>query len=130
MNEFINIYQGDPTEGAQDGVAVSTFGNFTAPIKFNLNAEQNETAVIKLAVRTEAGYKTKGTTVIADRDDANDHLKLCKTANGTFTDSISFTEEIRNANVIFYVKGISRDSDYPTIDRAACLAIKATKARA
>lgn len=129
MENFINIYQGDVTEGAQDGTKVSS-GTFEAPIKFNLNAEQNEIAVIKLAVRTEVGYKTKGTAIISDRDDADDHLKLCKTEDGEFTDSISFDEEIRDANVIFYAKAISRDSEYPTVDRAACFAIKAVKARA
>ena len=67
MENFINIYQDNPTAGAQDGTKVSTGGTFESPISFNLNAEENEVAVITLAVRTEAGYKTKGTTVIADR---------------------------------------------------------------
>lgn len=130
MDNFIDIYQGNPTAGAQDGTKVSSGGTFTSPISFNLDAEQNETAIIKLAVRTAAGYKTKGTTTIADRDDVDDHLKLCKTENGEFTDSITFDEEITAANKIFYAKAISRDSEYPTLDRAACFTIKAGKARA
>lgn len=125
MYGLIGIYKDNPTEGATDGTEVSTAGTFTAPITFRLDAEQNEVSTIKLAVRTAAGYKTSGTVVIADRDDADDHLKLCWTQNGTFTDSISTNGVITAANKVFYAKGISRDTEYPTVDRAACFAIQA-----
>lgn len=130
MYGLIGIYKDNPTDGATDGTEVSTAGTFTEPITFRLDAEQNETQIVKLAVRTAAGYKTSGTVVIADRDDLDDHLKLCWTQNGTYTDSISTNNVITAVNKIFYVKGISRSSDYPTVDRAACLAIQAGIVRA
>ena len=49
-------------------VAYRSAVDFTSKtISFNLNAAQNEIAVVKLAVRTADGYKTKGTTTISDR---------------------------------------------------------------
>lgn len=125
MYGLIGIYKDNPTKGATDGTEVSTAGTFTSPITFRLNAEQNEIQTVKLAVRTAEGYKTSGTVTIADRDDVDDHLQLCWTQNGTFTDSISTNDVITAVNKIFYARGISRSSEYPIVDRAACFAIQA-----
>ena len=39
---YINLYQGDPTEGGTDGTIVSTGNSFSSPINFELNAEEND----------------------------------------------------------------------------------------
>lgn len=116
---YINVFMDNPTAGAKDGVYVSTNGAFTAPIEFVLDAAKNESQVVKLAVRTEAGYKTTGTTTITDKNDTDDRLKLCWTENGEFADSISTAEEITNANKIFYAKASSSSSEDPQTDTSA-----------
>lgn len=111
---LINFYQGNPTAGAQDGTAITS----DAPIDFTLDASLNESKTIKLAVRTALGYISDGTVTIADVNDTNDRLKLCWTENGTFADSISTNDIIRDTNKIFYAKATSTGSDYPAIERA------------
>lgn len=118
-SEYINVLKDNPTAGAKDGTYVSTDGEFTAPIEFVLDAAQNEVQTLKLAVRTEAGYKTTGETTISDVNDTNDRLKLCWTANGTFADSISTAEEITNANKIFYARATSDSQENPKTDVSA-----------
>lgn len=119
MDEYINVYKNNPTANGTDGTAVSTDGSFSSPIDFVLDAAQNESKTIKLAIRTESGYKTTGTTIITDKNDTNDRLKLCWTENGTFADSISTAEEITSKNKIFYAKASASDSERPQTDRTA-----------
>lgn len=118
-NSYINVYMNNPTEGATDGTAVSTDGDFTAPISFVLDASQNESQKKKLAVRTEQGYVTMGTTTISDNNDTNDRLKLSWTENGTFADSISTANAISSVNTIFYAQASSSSLESPQTDRSA-----------
>lgn len=122
-NAYINVYMNNPTADATDGTAVSTDGAFTAPISFALDASQNEEQIIPLAIRTESGYKTVGTVTISDQNDTNDRLKLCWTADGTFADSISTANEISNANLLFYAKATSADTENPQTDRTASIQV-------
>lgn len=122
-NSYINIYKNNPTAGATDGPAISTGGDFTAPLTFTLDASQNESAVQKCAIRTETGYVTSGTTTISDNNDSNDRLKLCWTADGTFEDSITTDEQISDTNKIFYVKASSDDSENPQTDTSVSIKV-------
>ena len=66
-NPYINIYMNNPTERDKDGTCVSTGGTYTAPISAVLNPDSMKgeySKVLKLAVRTEEGYKTVGETMI------------------------------------------------------------------
>ena len=116
-NDYINIYTNNPTAGATDGTAVSQNGDFTAPITFTLDASENESKTVKLAIRTETGYTATDVT-IEDQNDTNDRLKLCLTENGTFTDSISIGS-VSTTNTIFYARASSADTESPTTDRTA-----------
>ena len=122
-NPYINVYTNNPTAGGTDGTAVSTDGAFTAPISFSLDASRNESQTLPLAIRTQTGYKTMGTTVIQDQNDSSDRLKLCWTANGTFTDSISTTDEITATNKMFYARASSSDTETPKTDRSISLKV-------
>lgn len=114
--DYVNLYMNNPTAGATDGTAVSTGGTFTAPIDFALDASQNESKTVKLAVRTESGYTVSGMS-IADLNDTNDRLKLCLTENGTFADSISIGS-VSAVNTIFYARASSADTENPQTDRS------------
>lgn len=115
-NAYVNIYKNNPTAGGTDGTAVSTGGTFTSPISFTLDASQNENQTVKLSIRTENGYVVNNAT-ISDQGDTNDRMKLCKTENGTFTDSISFTQ-VTSTNQIFYARASSSDTENPQTDRS------------
>lgn len=118
-NSYINVYKNNPTVGLTDGTAVSTGGDNTSPIEFTLDASINESKKQKLAIRTEAGYVTTGTTTISDNNDTNDRLKLCWTENGTYADSISTADAIDSVNTIFYAQASSSSLEAPQIDRSA-----------
>lgn len=122
---LINLYKGNPTAGGTDGTAVSMAGNFSSPISFTLDASQNESAVEKLAVRCNAGYKTTGVTTISDNNDTADRLKLSLTENGTWADTLTINSSIGAANVIFYAKATSSSSELPQLDRGASLKVTA-----
>ena len=115
--DYINIYKNNPTAGTTDGTAVSTEGTFLAPISFTLDASENESQTVKLAVRTEQGYIASDVS-IADQNDTNDRLKLCLTEDGEFTDSISIGS-VSAVNTIFYARASSADTENPQTDRSA-----------
>lgn len=129
-NPYINIYKNNPTAGLTDGTLVSTDGEFTSPINFVLDATQNESKILKLAIRTEQGYVTTGEVTISDVNDTNDRLKLSWTENGTFADSISTTDEITAVNKIFYAKGSSVSSERPQTDNSASFQVSCVVASA
>ena len=124
-NQYINVYMNNPTAGETDGTVVSTDGAFTAPFSFTLDAAQNESQALPAALRTESGYQTTGTTTISDNNDTNDRLKFCKTADGEFTDSITFEESITAVNTLFYIKASSADTENPQTDRSISIRINA-----
>ena len=115
-NPYINIYMNNPTAGATDGTAVSTDGDFTAPISFVLDASINESKKQKLAIRTESGYIASDVT-IADYGDFDDRLKLCLTENGIFADTLSIGS-VSAVNTIFYAQAGSSDTENPQTDRS------------
>lgn len=123
-NAYINVYKNNPTEGATDGTAVSTDGDNTSPIEFTLDASQNESATVKLAIRTESGYITTGNTTITDLNDTNDRLKLSLTENGGFSDTITLGT-ISAVNTIFWAQASSSSAENPQTDRSASFQINA-----
>lgn len=114
----LNIYKDNPTAGGSDGTKVSLNGDFSAPVNFSLDARNDDEQIIQLALRCDDGYKTRGSTTVSDSNDISDRFSLCKTADGTFADSITFDDVITNENVIFFAKARSIGSDYSTIDRS------------
>lgn len=60
MGTYYHLYMNNPTAGAADGTKVSEDHAFTAPISAVLNASNNESKLIKLAIRCESGYETVG----------------------------------------------------------------------
>lgn len=116
-NAYLNVYKNNPTAGETDGTAVSTDGEFTAPISFVLDASENESAVQKLAARTESGYIATEVT-ISDYNDTNDRLKLSLTENGGYSDSISLGT-VSAVNTVFWAQAGSSSTENPQTDRSA-----------
>ena len=116
---IIAVYKNNPTAGTTDGVAVSEGGTFVAPVQFNLNVLRNTEEIQKLAVRTEPGYTTAGTTTISDSGDTADRIQLSWVQDGEYSDSISTDAPITSTNVVFYVKGRCASGEHSTSDRSA-----------
>lgn len=114
-NQYINIYQGDPTAGETDGVLVGS-GDEDNPIAVTLNASQNEVKTIKLAVRCNNGFQTYGDTVIRDMNDANDRWKFALLENGDFSDEITINSVIDTVNTIFYGRASSDSLEGQKVD--------------
>lgn len=123
-NPYINIYKNNPTAGLSDGTAVSTDGDYTAPITFALDASQSESQQLKLAIRTESGYITVGNTTISDTGDINDRLKLSLTENGGYSDIITLGS-ISAVNTIFWAQAGSSSTENPQTDRSASFVVNA-----
>lgn len=64
MGTYYHLYMNNPTAGAVDGTQVSEDHAFTAPISAVLNASNNESKLIKLAIRCEKGYETIGNVTL------------------------------------------------------------------
>lgn len=116
-NAYINVYKNNPTAGGTDGTAVSTDGDFTAPISFILDASQNESKKQKLGIRTESGYVATEVTIV-DLNDTNDRLKLCLTENGIYADTLSIGS-VSAVNSIFWAQAGSSSTENPQTDRSA-----------
>ena len=123
-NPYINIYKDDPTAGGTDGTAASMGDSYASAILIQLNAEQNESKIIPLAIRTESGYHARNVT-ISDLNDADDRFKLCKTEDGDYSDSIVF-DEITTTNTLFYLKASSVNTEPPQTDRSVKLRFAGT----
>lgn len=118
---MLKFYLG-ATSGLSDGTPVSFDHSFSSPIHFDLDAVNDDEQIIPIGVRTDYGYKTYGATTIYDTNDINDRYQLCKTAGGSYADSITIDEPITNANVIFYAKSRTTSDEFSTLDRYARIA--------
>ena len=121
---LINIFKNNPTVGLTDGASISAAGDFSAPIQFSLDAASNESAVQKLAIRTNSGYRVNGNTTITDINDSNDRIKLSLTENGTWSDTLTIGG-VSDVNTVFYIKASSASTELPTLDRSASLKVTA-----
>lgn len=122
---LINIYNGNPTAGATDGVAVSS-GNYNNPVSFTLNAANAEAAVQTLAIRCNSGYQTSGNTTLADEGDTLDRVKFGLTASGPWTDKLVLLDTITDVNKLIYVKASSSAEELPQLDRSVSIKVTAT----
>lgn len=115
-SEYINIYMNNPTVGETDGTVVSTDGTQLNPLTVTLDATQNESKKIKLAVRTESGYAATDGATISDYNDTNDRWKFSLTENGTYSDTIIIASSISSVNTIFYGQATSSSLENPSRD--------------
>ena len=114
-NLWLNVYKDNPTEGGTDGVLVSENGEMTSPVDVTLNAAQNESKTIKLALRCRDGYKTDGAATIQDDGDLNDRWKFSTSQDGVFSDVITIANDITTVNTVFWARIDSDSSENPSI---------------
>ena len=134
-NPYINIYTGNPTAGAKDGILVSSDGSYSSPIEGILNKGQLETKTMKLAIRAEEGYTTAGNLTRIYTGNATDTdyayqsfsaLKLGWTENGEFKAVIETNETINSTNKIFYAQFSMSSDEMPMVDKSMKIAVAAS----
>lgn len=124
-NEYINIYKGTVTKGAQDGTLVSQNDIQTDPLEVELDATNNEVKYIKCAIRTQSGYKSSRTSIsfvgqtrdkwqIAKDENFKDAEDAKK--NGAFKSTLVIADEVNDTNTIFWVKVSSSNDERPRRD--------------
>lgn len=123
-NQYINIYKGNPTAGAVDGTAVSTDGAYTSPISITLDVASSQAQSIKLAIRSEAGCKTQGDTVITATGSSANRWQFSTTENGTYDYTLTISSEITATNTVFYARVIKEPGESLNIDRSVCINVQ------
>lgn len=118
-SECINVYMNNPTEGAKDGTCVSN-GTFTSPISFKFSSDRRDRQTIKLAIRTEPGFKTSGETIIKVSDSVAGRTFLSWKEDEGADEEISTTDEITDTNKIFYLTS----SAHTEVERISAEAVK------
>lgn len=109
----------NPTEGAKDGTCVSN-GTFTSPISFKFSSDRRDRQTIKLAIRTEPGFKTSGETIIKVSDSVAGRTFLSWKEDEGADEEISTTDEITDTNKIFYLTS----SAHTEVERISAEAVK------
>ena len=124
-NQYINVYAGEPTEGGVDGTLISEDDSDTT-ISVTLNADQSETATVKLAVRCDAGYYSVGDVVVRDSGDSNNRWSFSLTENGAFADSITLGAAVDSVNAVFWARAVCDSSEAATVDAAVKIEVDAS----
>jgi hypothetical protein len=126
---YIHAYKNNPTAGATDGSQVSE-GSVSNPITTNaLDAADNEESdIITLAIRCEAGYKTYGDTTITPIGRTADKWELAGSDGlfGAYGTGITIATEISAVNTLFYAKAKAVSTEGPVNDTGVTLQIAGT----
>lgn len=135
MNAYINLYTNNPTAGGTDGTLVSTDNTETSPISVNLDASQNESKIVKCAIRCESGYEAQAGTVISATGTTagkwtfaldNDYADADAAASAVYASQITINEVIGTTNKIFWAKASSSSDENPGNDITVNIYCKAT----
>lgn len=125
-DQYINMYKDNPTEGGIDGTVVSDANDMSNPAAVTLDASQNETKTVKLALRCAAHYKTTGNTVVEALGDTDDRWKFSLEENGTFEDAITIASSIDTVNTIFFARASSDSLETPIRDTSVKIKVSTT----
>lgn len=124
-NSYINVYKhsptgesDNPTNRGVDGMLVSENGSMTEPVDVTLNAADEDSQIIKLALRCQTGYINSGNAVIEIQNDPQNHWSLCLTQDGEFDTVITVSGDF-STNTIFWAKASSEASELPTVEETS-----------
>lgn len=121
MSDAIELISDTIELYAEDGTKISMGGEYTSPVKFKLNAEENESQIQRLKVRVKDGREVAGLVTI--KSTFGERFTFSKTEDGEFAESISF-DAIGADGEIFYVKATSSDSELPTLEKTTGIEVK------
>lgn len=122
---FLKLYNNNPTDGGTDGNAVSEGGAGTNPVAVSLDGSISENTTVKLALRCDSGYQTRGNTTITAIGTTTGYWSFCATADGTFASTLTISDTIGATNKCFYVKASSSTTETPVIDTSVSIQVVA-----
>lgn len=128
-NPYINIYNNNPTAGATDGSAVTTDGSYGNAVRVTLDAGTSESKIVKLAVRTVAGFTADNvyiTTETTNNAPAKWEYSLDADDPTSFGPNLSIVDAIDDSNYIFYAKATSSNDELPSTDTSQKIKVTAT----
>lgn len=123
-NAYINLYKGNPTAGGTDGTIISLSGAMTSPIEFALDATQEQSKSMAVALRCESGYSTVGTTTISFIGTTAAKWSV-SSDNKTWSSTLAIEDAIGSTNTLFYVKATSSSDEAPGNDTSVMLTVEA-----
>ncbi len=142
MSTYIGLYGNTPTEGLTDGTLISEDMTQTSPLSVTLNATENEAVAMKVALRCEVGYKTRGNTVVSFKywdgsayQDTGGNISKWKVApdagfnsetaltQAAWADTLTITDVIDSTNHCFLVKAEATSDEKPKTDRTVSIHI-------
>lgn len=141
---MINLYCNNPTAGKKDGTAISQDNTQTSPLALTLKLSEQK--AVKVAVRTDSGYKTAdGVNISFAYWDGTEYQAaggnianwyVCLDSNystaeealskGTWGHSADITDDVTDSNVILWVKYDATNESKPINDTSTAVCIKAT----
>lgn len=116
LNSLINLYNGNPSDGLTDGLAVSLDDDISNLITGTVNASENQTVYIKAALRCESGYKTTGDTTIWFSGTNADKWAVSATENGIYNSTLVISDTIEDTNKTFWLAVSGQNGEIPAID--------------
>lgn len=135
MNAYINLYMNNPTAGSTDGTAISTDNAENAPLTAVLDASQDESKIMKCAVRCESGYEANaGVRILASGETQrkwtfaldNNYADAEAAASAFYAPEITFPDAIGTTNTIFWAKAASSSDESPGNDISVNIQCRAT----
>lgn len=122
--DYINLYTGVPTEGKEDGVLVSKNGLQTSPVETLVDAATENFTIFPLAVRCQKNWHAwQGCKVYTEGDTKNQWL-FGMTLDGEFASELNIKTDIKDKNVVFYVKCSAKD-ELPKKDESVSIIVDA-----
>ena len=141
---MINLYCNNPTAGKKDGTAISQDNTQTSPLALTLKLSEQK--AVKVAIRTDAGYKTTdGVNISFAYYDGSEYQTtggnianwyVCLDNNyssaedalskGTWGHSADITADVTDVNTIIWVKYDASNNTTPINDNSTAVCLKAT----
>lgn len=128
---MIHLYM-NGTEGKQDGTAISEDRTFLASLSVELNAGNNQTKIVPVAIRTDAGKTVSMATITTDIYDdtvlawtgnADGMIGFSEAADGSDAASEIALTNITENNKIFYVVFASSSLQSPGVNKNSSIKV-------
>lgn len=120
------------TEGKQDGTAISENRTFLSSLQVELNAGDNQTKIVPVAIRTDAGKIVSTATITTDiYDDTakawtgnqDGMIKFAEVADGANAEPELALSDIDDFNTIFYVVFSSSSLQSPGVNKNSSIKV-------
>lgn len=131
---MIHLYT-NGTEGKQDGTAISEDRTFLSSLSVELNAGDNQTKIVPVAIRTDAGKTVSLATITTDIYDTtaaawtgnqDGMIKFSETADGANASPELALPDIDDFNTIFYIVFASSSLQSPGVNKNSSIKVSYT----